>query len=118
MPSVFLSYSSRDKQFAPRIAASLRAAGVRVWIDEGELKLGDSLIERIRDDIDQMDYLAVVLTPSSVRSAWVKREVDIAMNQEINGKKVKVLPLLLRKCNLPSFLIGKRYADFIKADRY
>ena len=110
--SVFLSYSSKDKQFANRLAVDLQLAGVRVWIDEGEIKLGDSLIEKIRNGIDEVDYLSVVLSPTSVASEWVKREVDIAMNQEIEGRKVKVLPLLYQKCDLPWFLKGKRYADF------
>jgi len=41
----------------------------------------------------------------------VKREVDIAMNQEIARKRVKVLPIRLDNCTLPGFLLGKLYAD-------
>lgn len=117
-PSLFLSYSSSDRKFAERLAAELNAVGVKVWIDQGELKLGDSLIDRIREGIDQMDYLAVVISPAAVMSEWVKREVEIAMHQEIEGKRVKVLPLLYKECDLPWFLKGKLYADFTKPDLY
>jgi hypothetical protein len=41
-----------------------------------------------------------------------KKELDIAMNQEIQGKKIKVLPILLSNVDLPGFLLGKKYADF------
>jgi len=80
--------------------------------------LGDSLIEKIRAGIDDMDYLAVVLSPVSVESEWVKREVDIAMNQEIRDRKVKVLPLLCGASKLPGFLEGKLYADFSKPENH
>ena len=80
--------------------------------------MGDSLIEKIRRGIDQVDYLAVVLTPASANSEWVKKEVDIAMNQEIEGRKVKVLPLLLKNCEIPWFLKGKKYAKFTTDDLY
>lgn len=40
-----------------------------------------------------------------------KKELDIAMNQEIEGKRIKVLPILAGKCSIPGFLKGKLYAD-------
>lgn len=112
MPSVFLSHSWADKDFVRRLAADLEAESVRVWLDEAEIKVGDSLIEKIRAGIDQMDFLIAVLSPDSVASPWVARELDIAMNQEIEGRRVKVLPLLLRTCEMPGFLMGKKYANF------
>jgi hypothetical protein len=115
---VFLSHSSGDRRFANRLASDLRAAGARVWIDEAEIKVGESLLGKIRQGIDEMDYVAVVLTPSSVSSEWVKRELEIALNMEIERKRVTVLPLLVQECELPSFLRTKKYADFRKSRRY
>src|SRR5262245_47518889 len=93
-PGIFLSHSHADKDFARRLAQDLVKAGVRVWIDDAEIFLGDSLIEKIRRGIDEMDYLGVILSPQSVASQWVQKEVELAMNQEIDGKRIKVLPLL------------------------
>ena len=62
--------------------------------------------------------LAIVLSPDSVNSVWIQKEVDIAMNQEIAGNKVKVLPLMYRQCELPWFLEGKLYADFTHPEFY
>jgi hypothetical protein len=92
--------------------------GIPFWLDEAEIKVGESLIEKIRAGIDKVDFVAVILSPNSVASAWVQREVDVAMNQEIAGRRVKVLPLMYRKCELPGFLLGKRYADFTEDSRY
>ncbi len=117
-PTVFLSHNQKDKEFVRRLANDLKLAGAKVWIDEAEIKVGDSLIEKIRSGIDDVDYLAVILSSHSVRSEWVKKEVDVAINQEIEQKRVKVLPVLLESCDLPGFLKGKLYADFTTRDRY
>src|SRR5882762_2886760 len=93
-PGVFLSHSHADKSFTYKLGEDLRRAGVRVWIDRAEIRVGDSLIEKITEGIKTTDYLAVILSRVSVKSEWVKREVDVAMNQEIEGRRVRVLPLL------------------------
>jgi hypothetical protein len=118
MSSIFLSHNHNDKPFVKRLAQDLQRAGIRVWIDEAELEIGDSLIEQIREGINEMEHLGVVLSSNSAQSPWVKREVDIAMNQEIEGKRVKVLPLVIGNCKLPGFLEGKLYADFRDPQQY
>jgi signal transduction histidine kinase len=117
-PSIFLSHTGADKPFARRLGVELRASGAKVWIDEAEIKLGDSLIEKIGEGIGSCDYLGVILSPDSVVSEWVRREVEIAMNREIKGKRVVVLPLLFRDCELPPFVAGKLYADFRTQDLF
>ena len=117
-PGVFLSHTARDKPFVRRLATDLVVAGARVWIDEAEIGIGDSLISKISEGIDNTDYLAVILSTASVGSEWVQRELDVALNQEIQGRRVKVLPLLLENCPLPAFLLGKKYADFTDPDNY
>jgi len=97
MSSIFLSHNSSDKPFARKLANDLRRNGFYVWIDEAEIKLGDSLTQKIREGIDKVEYVGVVLSKSSIESEWVRREIDIAMNQEIEGKKIKVCLLCLRK---------------------
>ena len=116
--SVFLSHTSSDKSFVRKLARDLENHGVKFWLDEAEIKVGESLIEKIRQGLDEVDYVAVILSPTSISSAWVQREVDVAMNQEIQGKKIKVLPILYEHCKIPGFLLGKFYADFTEESNY
>jgi hypothetical protein len=116
--SIFLSHTAADKPFVRRLATDLDSHGVRYWLDEAEIKIGESLIKKIRQGIDEVDYVAVILSPRSVASPWVQREVDVAMNQEIQGKRVKVLPIMYQSCELPGFLLGKAYADFTEESKY
>jgi len=112
MGSIFLSHSHRDKAFARKLSDALKSRGFRVWLDEAEMQIGDSLITKIEVAIKECEYLGVVLSPSSVASEWVRREVNMALTEEIRGKKVKVLPLLHEQCEIPGFLLDKLYADF------
>lgn len=116
--SIFLSHNHEDKPFVRELARDLGNHNINYWLDEAEIKIGESLIEKIRNGIDQVDYVAVILSPNSINSPWVQREVDVAMNQEINGRKLKVLPLMYKKCDLPGFLLGKAYADFTEKENY
>ncbi|TKJ37814.1 MAG: hypothetical protein CEE38_07035 [Planctomycetes bacterium B3_Pla] len=58
-----------------------------------------------------VDILLVIISKTSIDSEWVKKEIEIAMNQEIEFRRVKVIPLLCDPVALPGFLTGKLYAD-------
>lgn len=118
MSSIFLSHSSIDKPFVRKLAADLRRSGFFVWVDEAEIKIGDSLIEKIESGIDNTDFLGVIISAASIKSEWVNREVRLALTQEISGRRVKVLPILLENVTIPSFLLDKKYADFTAENKY
>lgn len=110
--NVFLCHSSTDKPFTRELARRLRDCGVSVWVDESEIQVGDSLIERIGSAIDSVDYVAAIISINSVRSEWVNRELRIATTREIDEKKTIVIPIILSDVPLPPFLRDKLYADF------
>lgn len=118
MSTIFLSHSHYDKPFARKLAISLRKAGHSVWIDEAEINIGDSLVEKIREGLDQVDYVAAILSNASINSPWVTKELDIASNREIEEGRVVVLPLLVEKVAMPGFLKGKFYGDFTGENQY
>jgi hypothetical protein len=111
-PKVFISYSHADRDFVAELADDLIRNRVLVWWDEWEIRVGDSLIEKIQDGISGSSYLAVVLSPNSVNSAWVQEELRAAMARQLEEKRTVVLPILLSDCELPLFLKEKCYADF------
>jgi hypothetical protein len=89
-----------------------------VWLDEAEIQIGDSLTKKIDEGLTKTRYIGVVLSPRSVNSPWVQKELEIAINREITTGEVVVLPLIYEHCELPTFLQGKLYADFSSADEY
>lgn len=86
--------------------------GVKVWLDEAELKIGDSLITEVSAAIDEMKYLGVVLSPNSVESRWVQEELNQALVRQLAAREMSVLPIMLADCQIPGFLRDRLYADF------
>jgi len=109
---LFISYSSKDKDFVQRLVHDLKAHGIKVWWDEWEMKVGDSLIKKIQDGIKKSAYLGIVLSPNSVSSTWVEKELDTAQIIELERQEVFVLPILKETTEIPIFLKVKKYADF------
>lgn len=112
MPSVFLSHTSIDKPFVEKLAHDLKRVGVDVWFDKWEIKVGESLTWGIEQGIRENEHLAIVLSPEAISSEWVRSELGAAWAKQMQQKKVVVLPLLYRDCNIPLFLLDRKYADF------
>ena len=111
-PNVFISYCHSDRHFVRRLSDDLRAHKAEVWIDETEIRVGDLLLEKIQDGIGKAHFFLVVISSASVASDWVQRELAIAMDREATRKQVKVLPVVIERCSLPSFLVKIKYTDF------
>ena len=116
LASVFLSYSWSDKQLARDLALGLDAAGCRVWIDEGELRVGDSIIESVSAALDQVDFVVVLVSTASVGSDWCRKEVALAMTGEIARQGVTVLPLKVGAVTMPPTLKDKLFLSVDPAD--
>lgn len=109
---VFISHSHEDKEFATRLATQLLKHKARIWIDQWELRVGDSIIDNIQEAIKGASALIVILSKSSVRSEWCKKELSAGLIRELAEKRVIVLPVLVEDCDIPLFLRDKLYADF------
>jgi hypothetical protein len=104
VPQIFICHASSDKAHARRLAHALSGQGFRVWIDEAEIKPGDSLIEKIESGIFTSRNLVVLLTANSVSSRWCKEELRMALALQIRGERIRVLPALFEDCEIPGFL--------------
>ncbi len=112
MPSIFLSHTSLDKPFVEKLARDLKRIGINVWFDKWEIKIGDSITWKIEEGIRENEFLGIVLSPEALSSEWVKSEIGAAWVKQINTKKIIVLPIFYRECNIPYFLADRRFADF------
>ncbi len=109
---VFISYSHQDSDFATELAAQLVKHRAKVWIDQWELHVGDSLIDRVQNALQGASALIVILSKASINSEWCKKELSSGLLRELEEKRVVVLPALIEDCEIPLFLRGKMYADF------
>lgn len=109
---IFISYSHNDKDFVDQLASNLVRHKARVWVDRWELNVGDSIIDRIQNAIQESDAFIIIISKSSMNSDWCKKELSSGFLRELEEKRVIVLPVLLENAEMPIFLRGKMYADF------
>lgn len=109
---LFISHSSADHAFAETLARNLLGAGFDVWYDEWEIKVGDSIIKRIETGIDTSDHLVVILSPDSVKSNWVAKELRSVLTEQIPTQTLTVLPVVYKECDIPRFLKDRRHVRF------
>lgn len=90
---VFISHASEDKDDLVRpLAEALRSAGLEVWFDEFELRLGDSLRRKIDQGIAKARFGLVVLSPAFFAKQWTQYELDGIVTAQVTGKQI-VLPI-------------------------
>jgi hypothetical protein len=91
----FISYSSKDQEFAGRLHADLQVKGVRCWFAPEDLKIGDKFRTRIDESIRIHDKLLLILSENSIASDWVEKEVETAFEQERERKTTVLFPIRL-----------------------
>jgi hypothetical protein len=87
--SCFISYSTKDQEFADRLHADLQNKGVRCWFAPHDVQGGKKLHEQIDEQIRLHEKLLLILSPNSMNSKWVETEIRNARNRELaEGKRV------------------------------
>ena len=90
---VFISHASEDKDEVVRpLANALRNEGLRVWYDEFELKIGDSLRRKIDKGLANSKFGIVVLSKDFIKKGWTNYELDGIITKAVSGEQV-ILPI-------------------------
>ena len=93
--SCFISYSTKNQDFADRLYADLQAKGVRCWFAPEDVQGGKKLHEQIEQAIRRYEKLLLVLSEHSMSSEWVKTEIYHARQQETKSGRRKLFPVSL-----------------------
>lgn len=90
---VFISHASEDKDAVVRpLAKALVEAGLKVWFDEFELRIGDSLRRTIDKGLANSRFGIVVLSQHFFDKGWANYELDGLVTRTVTGEQV-LLPI-------------------------
>jgi hypothetical protein len=90
---LFISHATEDKQDAAiPLFNALERAGMTVWFDTNELKIGDSIREKIDSGLVACQYGVVILSPNFIARQWPKRELNALFALEEDGRN-RILPV-------------------------
>lgn len=107
---VFLSYRSFEVDFALRLAADLKNAGLNLWIDRLDIKPGEDWRRSLQGAVDECAALIAVLTPEYIASRYCQRELARADRFDR-----PIIPLLLKpipQTDWPMEIERQQYINF------
>jgi hypothetical protein len=113
MANVFVSHRAADAGAARRLATELRDGGHAVWLDEWEIDLGDSIVERIERGLEGASYVVLCYSSVGVVSPWMSREWMSTLARQLEGHRVRLLPSRLSGGEPPALLADIKYADLV-----
>jgi hypothetical protein len=92
---IFLSHKSVDKELVRPYHRLLKELGFEPWLDEVDMKAGDTLHRKIADGFDRSCAVVFFVTKNFKDERWLKREVDHAINREIDREgRFKIVTLV------------------------
>ena len=111
MARVFLSHSSKDKEYVKKVAECIGYD--HCIIDECEFELGMKNVDEIIMGLDRTDIFVYFISDNSLNSSWVKSELNYATEKVGNQieKLKQIYPIIIDKSITYD---DKRIADFLK----
>jgi len=94
---IFLSHSDKDRRFATELVSVLRNHGLPVWYSRTNIRGAQQWHDEIGSALKRCDWFVVVLSPHSVKSIWVKRELLFALQQPHYVDKI--VPIMFQQCD-------------------
>lgn len=92
---LFLSHSSKDKKQVHILAEQLKKDGLKVWLDEWEVKPGNSIIAKINEGLRQSRIVVCCYSTNARSSEWVASEVGAILANDPLGKDGRLIVLCL-----------------------
>lgn len=93
--SCFISYSTKDQDFADRLYADLQNNAVRCWFAPHDIAGGKKVHEQIDEAIRFYDRLLLILSEHSMKSSWVETEISKARKRELLEGRRMLFPVRL-----------------------
>ena len=106
---VFISYSHNDTELVLPVAERLRNAGLRVWLDKWELRVGGKFVREIESAMSDAFAVVLFVSKASIRSGWVREEYDAAKVYSVKSD-LQIIPVILDNVKVPAFLAGTHAA--------
>ena len=91
--SCFISYSSKDQDFAGRLYADLQSKGVRCWFAPKDIPIGAKLRDAIDEGIREREKVLLIFSEHAVASSWVEKEVETAFEEEQQRRDLLLFPI-------------------------
>jgi hypothetical protein len=109
---VFVSHSSKNGRFAERLVKLLAAHGIQAFYSKQNIQGAQEWHDEIGRALNRCQWFLVILSPSSIPSVWVRRELVFALQQR--RYEERIIPLMYRTAIPTSSLeLFQRHSEWI-----
>jgi hypothetical protein len=103
--NIFISYAPENEDLARDLASRLTEAGQQVWYSGGRVLPGDNAASEIGSALESSDAMIVLVTPESMRSEWVRQEINFALGSSKYAGRV--IPVLVKPTDEIPWILQK-----------
>ena len=115
---VFISYSHKDEDWVVNtLLPALEKAGLKVCIDYRDFEVGIPSLVNMENAIEFSHHTVTVLTPNWIESEWSDFESLLTGTSDPTGRRKKLIPIMLEKCQPPKRISMLTWVDFTRKDR-
>ncbi|MBT30456.1 MAG: hypothetical protein CMO01_12425 [Thalassobius sp.] len=114
MTDVFIAYDNKDKAYRKKINHSLMRHGFTTWVDQSDIKVGDSYEDAIFEGIQQANNLIFLISPHSVKSEFCLRELNHALS--FNKRVIPLMVELVEDQEIPESIRYIQHINFTNND--
>jgi transcriptional regulator with XRE-family HTH domain len=122
---VFLSHRGTNKEIVRELAADIEAETfgdrpLTVWLDEAEIRPGQSIPSLVNSGLETSRFIALVMTPDyfEAKSGWTDAEWHAALHNDPDNRRGRILPLLMQDCPYVPYLLRHLRAIDLRRHRY
>ncbi len=122
---LFLSHSSKDKSVVRELAGAIESElyggrQLTVWVDEAEIRAGESIPGKVNEGLEKSRFIAVVMTPAYFQSTsgWTDAEWHAVLHTDPDNRRARLIPLLVADCPFIPFLLRHLKAIDLRGDRF
>jgi TIR domain len=114
---VFLSHSSKDKAVVRAVAERLRKDGLRVWLDEWEIRADDHIQAKIEEGLEHSRVLVLCMSAQVFGSDWAQLEAGTFRFRDPLNKERRFIPLRLDEAPIKGSLAQFLFINWLPEDR-
>lgn len=122
---IFLSHCSTDNDFVRKLAADIQAEtfqgrNLLAWVDEAEMRPGQSIPAMINHGLENSRFIGLVMTPAyfESESGWTDAEWHSALHVDPDNRKARMIPLLSADCPYIPILLRHLLRIDLRCSRY
>ncbi|MGH9226857.1 MAG: toll/interleukin-1 receptor domain-containing protein [Acidimicrobiales bacterium] len=116
-PLVFISHDTEaDGPVARELGDQLRRRQLEAWIAPDSIPPGEPWVFAIEQGLVTSRAALVLVSPAALASGWVRREIQMIVDLEIDGR-LTVVPVRVAPCEVPLLLTAYQWVDVGDFDR-